>query len=127
MKLRIAAFLSFLTLAACALSGCASAPQNVAQASVDEVKIYGSDQLAPSRYEVVRHLWADSWRSSFLLPTYSSEADGIAAMRTEAARLGANGLINVLCMDQGHSKWSWKSGPAIICYGNAIRVRPIES
>ncbi len=91
--------------------------------AANEVKIYGPGNLSVNQYEVVRRIWVDSWRSNFLLPTYPSEAEGIASMQAEAARLGADGLINVGCMDQGRLKWSLSSGPAITCYGNAIRVR----
>ena len=84
--------------------------------------MYESTQLAQGQYELVRRLWVDSWRTAFWVPSYSSQAAGIAALRAEAAHLGANGLINVDCLDQGHPAWSWSREPATICYGNAIRV-----
>jgi uncharacterized protein YbjQ (UPF0145 family) len=105
------------------LSGCASAPQSGVEGGAAEVKVYASDKLAASQYEVVGRIWVDSWRSAFRLPTYPTEAEAIASLQAEAARRGADGLINVFCADLGHSKWSWSSGPAVLCYGNAIRVR----
>jgi hypothetical protein len=63
----------------------------------------------------------ESWRAAFWLPNSSSEAEGIASLQAEAARLGANGLINVVCIDQGHFIWSWSRTPSILCYGHAIR------
>jgi hypothetical protein len=118
--------LSALVAAVSVLSGCASVPQSRVEGGTTEVKVYESNKLAAGQYEVVRRLWVDSWRSAFWLPTYPSEAEGIAALRTEAGRLGADGLINVICIDQGRSNWSSSPGPAILCYGNVIRVRRNE-
>jgi uncharacterized protein YbjQ (UPF0145 family) len=70
----------------------------------------------------VRYIWTGSWRSAFWLPTYSSEAEGIASLQQEAARLGANGLINVSCRDQEYSWWPWIRKTAILCNGDAINV-----
>jgi len=123
MKLRSSRFSALVAVAVCVLSGCASAPQSGVERQGGEVKVYEPEQLTQGQYEVVRHLWVDSWRTAFWLPSDSSEADGIASLQAEAARLGANGLINVSCRDQGHSIWSWSREPAILCYGNAIRVR----
>jgi hypothetical protein len=123
MKLQNAQLSALVAVAAWALSGCASAPKSGVQGGATEIKIYGSDQLAASQYEVVTRIWVSSWRTAFWLPTYPSEAEAIASLQVEAARLDADGLINVFCLDQGHSKWSWSSGPAVLCYGNAIRVR----
>ena len=47
-------------------------------------------------------------------------------LQTEAGRVGANGLINVVCLDQGRSKWSSSEEPRILCYGNAIRLLKSE-
>ena len=87
------------------------------------VKVYAPDDLAPSQYEIVRQLWVDSWSTAFRMPTYSSEADGIASMQIEAGHLGADGLINAYCVDRGYSNWTWNSRPTFLCYGIAIRVR----
>ena len=107
----------------CVLSGCASAPKIGVEMQADQVKIYGPSQIVRGQYDDVRYLWVDSWRAAFWLPSASSEADGIASLQAEAARLGANGLINVSCIDQGHFMWSWSRNPSILCYGHAIHVR----
>jgi hypothetical protein len=122
MKLRISRFSVLVAIAVCALSACASAPRSGARQAAG-VKVYESEQLAQGQYELVRYLWVNSWRTAFRLPSDSSEAEGIAALQAEAARLGANGLINVSCRDQGHFMWSRSREPAILCYGDAIRVR----
>ena len=112
-----------LTGTLCVLSGCASAPGSGVESQAAEVRIYRADQLLQNQYEHVRYLWADSWRSAFRLPSAASEAEGIATLQGEAARLGANGLINVSCMDQGHFIWSHSREPSILCHGHAIRLR----
>ncbi len=122
MKLRSPSFCTLVALAVCMLPGCASTPQSSNEGPPAEVKVYQADQLVPSQYEVVRYLWVDSWHAAFWLPSYSSESEGIASLQFAAKRLGANGLINVSCTDQGRSIWSWRREPSIVCNGTAIRV-----
>jgi hypothetical protein len=124
VKLRTLWNLTLVAVAECLLSNCASVPQGSVEVATTEVKVYGSGSLTVSQYEVVRRLWADSWRAAFWLPTYSNEAEGIASLQTEAGLVGANGLINVICLEQVRSQWSWSSERAVVCYGEAIRVRP---
>jgi uncharacterized protein YbjQ (UPF0145 family) len=123
VKLRSLRFPAFVTGAMCLLSGCASTPQSGVEVAAVEVKVYGSGSLTVSQYEVVRRLWADSSRAAFWLPTYANEAEGIASLQTEAGHLGADGLINVICMEQIRAQWSWSTERAVLCYGEAIRVR----
>ena len=105
---------------------CAGA--GIAQSDVEQrapqLKIYTFGEIGMSRYEVVGRLWGDSWRSAFWVPTFPSQEQAIAALQTEAARRGADGLLNVGCLDQGRWKWSSNTEPAFLCYGIAIRVRP---
>jgi hypothetical protein len=126
MKLACSRCSAWVAVAACVLSGCASAPPSGTEVRAADVKIYQSSNLTSSRYDVVRRVWIDSWRSAFWLPTYPTEAEGIASLQTEAGRAGADGLINVICIDQGPSKWSSSQEPRILCYGNAIRLRPSQ-
>jgi uncharacterized protein YbjQ (UPF0145 family) len=60
------------------------------------------------------------------VPTFPSQEQAIAALQTEAASRGANGLLNVNCLDQGSWSWSSKTEPAFLCYGIAIRMRPSQ-
>jgi hypothetical protein len=123
MKLRSSRFSALIAVTVCVLSGCASAPKGGVERQAAQLKVYEPDELVQGQYEVVRYLWVDSWRTAFWLPSASSEPEGIASLQAEAARLGANGLINVSCRDQGHFMWSWSREPSILCYGHAIRVR----
>ena len=122
MKFGSPCFTAFVSVAVCVLCGCATAPRSGVERQAAEVKIYEPGRLAQGQYDRVRYLWVDSWRTAFWLPTYSSEAEGIASLQAEAARLGANGLINLGCRDQGRSMWSRSREPAILCYGIAIRT-----
>ena len=123
MKLRSSRFSALIAVTVCVLSGCASAPKSGVETQAAQVKVYEPGRLVQGQYDDVRYLWADSWRTAFWLPSASSEADGIASLQAEAARLGANGLINVSCRDQGHFMWHWSRNASILCYGHAIRVR----
>ncbi len=123
MKIRRSTLAALAAVTGGVLAGCASAPTQEAQAQAAEIKVYRMTELAGSRVEVVSHLWADSWTSSFWSPTYARQDDAIASLRAEAARLGADALVNVVCLDQGHPQWSQSAEPAILCYGSAVHVR----
>ena len=123
MKLQSSRFSALIAVTICVLSGCAGIPKSGVEGQAAQVKVYEPDQLVQGQYEDVRYLWVDSWRTAFWLPSASSEVEGIISLQTEAARLGANGLINVICSDQGHFMWFPSREPSILCYGHAIRVR----
>jgi len=100
-----------------AVSGCAGSGKRTAPATAaSQVQVYNTTQLVPSQYTVVQRLWIDSWRSNLTYPTYRAVENGIEAMREKAADAGANGLLNVMCMDAtGYSKGR------LLCYGDAIK------
>ena len=125
--MRLGTMLSALiATAGCALAGCASVPDENVQRRASEIRIYSGSELTSNRVDVVSHIWVDSWRTAYADLTYPTEADAIAALRVEAARLNAEALVNVVCLDQGRRQWWSKPEPAILCYGNAVRVRPRE-
>src|ERR1700741_4393254 len=84
---------------ACIVSGCASVPEADFEQRVADVKLYKSRELAGTVYESVGHVWVDSWRTAFWPPTYPTLEEAVQAARAEAARLGANGLMNTVCLD----------------------------
>jgi hypothetical protein len=111
-------------LLVCALiSGCASIPEAELERRTEEVKLYKGSELLSTSYESVGHVWVDSWRTAFWPPSYSTLDEAVRSMRAEAARLGANAVVNSVCLDQGRSSWFGKPEPAILCYGNAVRIR----
>src|SRR4249919_2825476 len=122
MKIRDSVVSAFVAGAVFALAGATGNAQSGGEQRASELKIYTPGEINVSRYEVVGRPWVDSWRSAFWLPTFPSREQAIAALQTEAARRGADGLLNVICLDQGHWKWSSNTEPAFLCYGIAIRV-----
>jgi len=123
MKFHRARFFALATCAVFMLAGCATVPQEDLQRRASEIRVYRLAELSGTPYESVGHVWVDSWRTAFWPPTYPSQEEAEVSLRAEAARLGANGLVNVVCLDQGRSTLSGSAEPAILCYANAIRVR----
>lgn len=104
------------------VAGCASKSKPVASKATvppSEIKVYQTPDLLNNQYTLVEHVWTDSWRSNFTFPSFSTEADGIDAMKRAASSAGANALIHVICLDT-RSKPSQSLN--LICYGDAIRV-----
>jgi hypothetical protein len=102
-------------------AGCASKPKAVAGPKVapSEIKVYESTELLHSQYTLVQHVWIDSWRSNWTFPRFSTEAEGLDAMKRVASDAGANALLHAICVD-GTSKAG--QGSTLYCYGDAIRV-----
>jgi hypothetical protein len=100
-----------------AVSACSSAPKQEA-VDVSQVQVYRSMQLTPSRYTVVKRIWIDDWGSNVSYPSFDKEQAGIDAMKREAARVGANGIMHVICLDPS----SGKSTGGLLCYGDAVKV-----
>jgi hypothetical protein len=109
---------------ACALVAGAAVGQGDAGERAAQLKTYNFGELGMDRYEIVGRPWVDSWRAAFWMPTFPTQEQALAALRTEAASRGADGLVNVSCRDQGPwAMWS-TTEPAFLCFGLAIRVRP---
>jgi uncharacterized protein YbjQ (UPF0145 family) len=68
----------------------------------------------------------DSWRTALVTPTFPTREDAVAALQTEAAVAGADGLINVICLDQTRARWLARGEPSMLCYANAIRLKAGE-
>ena len=124
MKLRRSRLAALVATSACVLCTGAAIAQSDVEQRASRLKFYALGEISMSRYEVVGRPWVDSWRSAFWMPTFPSQEQAIAALQTEAASRGADGLLNVNCLDQGRWSWSSKTEPAFLCYGIAIRMRP---
>ena len=123
MRTRLLINLICLTALCAALFGCATTPRGGEKIKADEVKFYEPTQLSLGQYDTVEHLWVESWRTAVWYPSYLTEEQGVTALKAEAARLGANGVINVVCSeDKGLFPVPWSSEPSLICYGMAIHV-----
>jgi len=103
--------------------GCANVPRADGEAHAAAVQVYELNPFDGKPYNVVGRVWADSRRSAFWVPTYSTRDEAIASMQTEAARLDADALVNVICSDMRGSTWFRRNEPAFLCYGLAIQAR----
>ena len=111
MKLSIVAA-GALSCAFCVAGGSALA------ADAATVKIFDATELPLDRYTVVTRIWTQTWRSAFWVPAYNDAADAKAALTSKAADTGADGVINLHCLnDTG----GWGSG--YFCYGLAIKLK----
>lgn len=98
----------------------ASAGVVLAESSTaDAVPVYDSTQVAFDRYTVVKRLGVEGLQSAFWISGYGDLARARQALVNEAARLGADGVINLQCLSQTDSLMSWAG---YYCYGNAIRI-----
>jgi hypothetical protein len=88
--------------------------------SADRLPIYDATQLAHDSYVVVERLGIDSWKSAFGIGGYRDEPSARNAVLGQAARAGADGIINLYCLGQTDRMFN-SSG--YYCYGNAIRLR----
>src|SRR6476661_3135814 len=101
MNIRRSRVSALVAVAVYLLSAGASIAQSDVEKRAPEVKmIYELGGPNTSQYEVVSRPWVDSWRSAFWVPTYPSEEQAVAALQTEAARRGADALMNVICLNQ---------------------------
>jgi uncharacterized protein YbjQ (UPF0145 family) len=113
MKRSIVAAASLsLSFAFCVAGGSARAADAV------PVKVFDATELPLDRYTVVKRIWIQTWRSAFWVSTYDEASDAIAALTSKAVDEGANGVINLHCLnDTG----GWGSG--YFCYGLAIKLK----
>jgi hypothetical protein len=85
------------------------------------VAVYDSTQIALSRYMVIKRLWVEGWKSSLWVGGDRDEATARRALLDQAARLGADGVINLYCLSQTDAVFSPKG---YYCYGAAIKLKP---
>jgi hypothetical protein len=124
MKIRNSRLSALVAAAACMLGSGAGMAQSDVEQRAANIKIYALGEINGDRYDVVGRPLTDTWRSAFWLPTHPTREQAVAALQTDAAARGADGLLNVNCLDQGRWQWSSNTEPAFLCYGIAIRVRP---
>jgi len=87
-------------------------------ADAAQVKVFDATQLTFDRYTVVTRIWTQMWRSALWVPEYGNTADAIDALTSKAAGAGADGVINLHCLNDTDG---WGSG--YICYGLAIKLK----
>lgn len=89
-------------------------------AATQRVTVYDSTQLALHRYTVVKRIGLEGWESAFRIRGHATLEAARQALLDEAARVGADGLINLTCFDQTDGIFKHEG---YFCYGNAIRVK----
>ena len=105
---------AFPALALALLSGLACA-----QTAGPVVPIYDATQLAMDRFTVVKRIGVQDWSSAFWIRGHRDLETAQHAIVNEAARVGADGVINLTCFGQTDRIFN----PAgYFCYGNAIRI-----
>jgi len=103
-------------IAVAALAGCAATKPVGPAVPAAQVEVYNSTQLTPNQYSIVQHIWIDISKSAFTYPAWDKSDAGIQAMKEEAGKLGAKGILNVMCLDGK----GWEDNK-VLCYGDAIK------
>jgi hypothetical protein len=86
----------------------------------DAVPVFDSTQIAFDSYTVLHRMGVQDWRSAFGIGGYTDEPSARRALLTQAASLGADGIVNLQCLNQTDRIFK-PSG--YYCYGNAIRLK----
>lgn len=82
------------------------------------VRVFDAGELTPDRYTVIERIWTGTLRASFWVPSHEDAGAAVAALTSKAANLGANGVVNLHCVnDTG----GWGGG--YTCYGLAIQLK----
>lgn len=106
-----------LTAVACLLLLPLAGPLLAAELAAP-VRVFDAGELTLDRYTVVKRLWTGALRASFWIPAYDDPGTAIAALTSAAADLGADGVVNLHCLnDTG----GWGGG--YTCYGLAIKLK----
>jgi hypothetical protein len=85
-----------------------------------DVPIYDATQVAYGSYTIVKRVWVSTWRSAFLVGGSPSVEGARQAVVDEAARAGADAVVNLTCMDRTDSAVSPRGH---YCYGDAVRTK----
>ena len=104
-----------LTAAILASTGCTTLGRNTADVPV---RVFDTGELTLDRYTVIERLWTGTWRASFWVPAYEDASSAIAALTSKAADLGADGVVNLHCVNDAGA---WGAG--YYCYGLAIKLK----
>ena len=98
----------------------AAAPHLVGAAQSGAPRIYKVGEITLDRYTVIERIWVGSLRTALWFPTHADEQSAIEAVMSEAASLGADGVVNLHCLnDRGGL-------PPLMghfCYANAIKLK----
>jgi len=83
-------------------------------------RVYQVGEITLDRYTVLERIWVGSGFTVFGVPTRADEAGAIAALKEEAASLGADGIVNLHCVNDEGGFLGWSGH---YCYANAIKLK----
>ena len=110
-------------LAACAIgvlaAGCSSVPTQP-ETTADKIAVYESEPPGHRPYNLVKRIWVTSWRSTNIVPSYRSVAEGTADFRDQALALGGDAITNFGCY-RLDAKIPLESNAALYCNGKIIK------
>jgi uncharacterized protein YbjQ (UPF0145 family) len=89
-----------------------------APADPQAIPVYESVNATSRRFEIIKRLWTESWRSLLAVPGYESREQAVAAFREHAASLGGNGVINFGCY---RLPGVFGGGTRLACNGTIVR------
>jgi hypothetical protein len=89
-----------------------------APADPQAIPVYESVTPTTRRFEIVKRLWTESWRSLLAVPGYESREQAVAAFREHAIGLGGNGVINFGCY---RLPGAFGGGTRLACNGTIVR------
>jgi len=82
------------------------------------LRVFDAGELTLDRYTVVKRLWTGTLSSAFWISAYDDAAGAITALTSEARSLGADGVVNLHCLNDNTGL-----GGGYICYGLAIKLK----
>jgi len=82
------------------------------------VRVFDAGELTPSRYTVIERVWTGTWRAPFWISGHDDAGAATAALTSKAASLGANGVVNLHCLNDAGG---WGGG--YYCYGLAVKLK----
>ena len=84
------------------------------------LRVFEASELTLDRYTIIERIWVESWRSAFWLPAHDDAAEAISALTSKAARLGADAVTNLYCVNDRGGVWLARG---YFCYGLAIKLK----
>ena len=101
------------------LGGCVTHPFDRALVQpATELKVYTDGELVKRKYTILKRIWVGTEHAAFFVHGQPSREAAELSLKMEAVKLGADGVLNMFCGDQG----SYLSNNAsYFCHANAIK------
>ena len=110
-------------LAACAAgaisAGCSGVPTQP-ETTAGKIAVDEAEPPGHRPYSLVKRIWVTSWRSTNIVPSYRSLAEGTADFRDQAVALGGDAVTNFGCY-RLDATMPMESNPRLYCNGRIIK------